>query len=296
MKWAFWRRDAAAAPTRDSSRRTARSDDDADPGRVDPATALKIRARRRLIGAAALLLAAVIVVPMVLDPAPRRVPDTVPIEIPSEKAPFTPRLPLPPVPDPAQLQGGPPPDATADRKADDTKGESKDAKAADKTADKNVDKAGEKTAKPAAADKTQDKSQEKAQDKPVAKPPEKGDRTSEKAIDKATDKATDKAAADKAAEAQRARDILEGKAGALPRSSKDGRFFVQAAAPRNEQSARDLAARLKATGLPSFTERVQASDGPRYRVRVGPYASRADAERARARLRELGVGADLIAP
>ena len=271
MKWAFWRRDAAAAPTRDSSRRTARTDDDADPGRVDPATALKIRARRRLIGAAALLLAAVIVVPMVLDPAPRRVPDTVPIEIPSEKTPFTPRLPLPPVPDPAQLQGSPPPDATADRKADDTKGESKDAKAADKAADKNVDK-------------------------PVARPPEKSDRTSEKAIDKATDKATDKAAADKAAEAQRARDILEGKAGALPRSSKDGRFFVQAAAPRNEQSARDLAARLKAAGLPSFTERVQASDGPRYRVRVGPYASRADAERARARLRELGVGADLIAP
>lgn len=292
MKWAFWRRDAAAAPTRDSSRRTARTDDDADPGRVDPATALKIRARRRLIGAAALLLAAVIVVPMVLDPAPRRVPDTVPIDIPSEKTPFTPRLPLPPVPDPAQLQGGPPPDATADRKADDAKAEAKDAKAADQTADKRVDKAGEKAARPAAADKPQDKAQEKSPDKPVARPPEKGDRTS----DKATDKATDKAAADKAAEAQRARDILEGKAGALPRSSKDGRFFVQAAAPRNEQSARDLAARLKAAGLPSFTERVQASDGPRYRVRVGPYASRADAERARARLRELGVGADLIAP
>jgi DedD protein len=291
MKWAFWRRDAAAAPTRDGSRRTARTDDDADPGRVDPATALKIRARRRLIGAAALLLAAVIVVPMVLDPAPRRVVDTVPIEIPSEKTPFTPRLPLPPVPDPAQLQGGPPPDATADRKADDTKAEPKDAKAADKTADKSVDKAGEKAARAAAADKAQDKPQEKSPDKPVAKPADKGDKTGDKTSDKA---AADKA--DKAAEAQRARDILEGKTGALPKASKDGRFFVQAAAPRNEQSARDLAARLKAAGLPSFTERVQASDGPRYRVRVGPYASRADAERARARLRELGVGADLIAP
>jgi DedD protein len=57
-----------------------------------------------------------------------------------------------------------------------------------------------------------------------------------------------------------------------------------------------MAAKLKKAGLPSFTERVQVSDGPRWRVRVGPYGSREEAELARARLRELGTSADLITP
>jgi DedD protein len=263
MKWLFWRKDmddsSAAGP--DRSRRVSRAAaDDADSDHTDPAIALKIRARRRLIGAAALLLAAVIIVPMVLDPAPRPVPDTVPIEIPSEKTPFTPRLPLPPVPDPGTVQGGSPTESAAEpaRKA-----------ASDETA--------KDTAKPASADK------------PVEKP-------QEKSIEKPADKAAKEAA--KAAEAQRARDILEGKVQptAAPKSAGEGKYFVQAAAPRSEQAASELATKLKKAGLPSFTERVQASDGTRWRVRVGPYTSRQDAERARTKLRELGTGADLIAP
>lgn len=262
MKWAFWRRDPEAQTARGGARRATR-DDDADPGRVDPATALKIRARRRLIGAAMLLLAAVILVPMVLDPAPRPVPATVPIDIPSEKTPFTPRLPLPPVPDPAQVQGGPPPEASEAAKAD----PKQDAKPEQKAESKAEQKA-EKADKPAVKADTAEKSPAKAE-------------------------SAAKTDAGKDAEAERARAILEGKA--LPTAKSEGKFVVQAAAPRSEQAARELAAKLKKAGLPSFTERVQASDGTRWRVRVGPYATRQDAERARARLREMGVGADLVA-
>jgi DedD protein len=274
MKWLFWRKDmddsSAAGP--DRSRRVSRAAaDDADSDHTDPAVALKIRARRRLIGAAALLLAAVIIVPMVLDPAPRPVPDTVPIEIPSEKTPFTPRLPLPPVPDPGTVQGGSPTESVAEpaRKA-----ASEEPR---KAADEKPTETARDTAKPASADK------------PVEKP-------QEKSIEKPADKAAKEAA--KAAEAQRARDILEGKvqATAAPKSAGEGKYFVQAAAPRSEQAAGELATKLKKAGLPSFTERVQASDGTRWRVRVGPYTSRQDAERARTKLRELGTGADLIAP
>lgn len=261
MKWAFWRSeaDSGTAPSR-GARAPA---DETDPGRIDPASALRIRARRRLIGAAALLLAAVIVVPMVLDPAPRPVPDTVPIDIPSEKTPFKPRLPLPPVPDPGQVQGGTPAEpATEAPKA---------GEAADKPASKSADSAVEKSADKV-VDKSAEKSAEKAAEKAVAVPAAKAD----------------------AGEAQRAREILEGKA--VKPKAGEARYFVQAAAPRSEQAATELAARLKKAGLPSFTERVQASDGTRWRVRVGPYGSRQEAERARARLRELGTGADLIAP
>ena len=108
MSLAFWRRKHAAV---DAAPRSSRSTADDDAGRADPTAALRARARRRLIGAAALLLLVVIVVPMVLDPEPRPVPDNIPIDIPSEKTKFSPRLALPPVPAPDNVPLAPPPDA-----------------------------------------------------------------------------------------------------------------------------------------------------------------------------------------
>ena len=54
---------------------------------------LKRRGRRRLVGAVALVLAAVVVLPMVLDPEPRGTPSSVNVRIPGEdETPFTPKL------------------------------------------------------------------------------------------------------------------------------------------------------------------------------------------------------------
>ena len=55
---------------------------------------LKRRGRRRLVGAVALVLAAVVVLPMVLDdPKPRGTPTSVDVRIPGEdETPFTPKL------------------------------------------------------------------------------------------------------------------------------------------------------------------------------------------------------------
>jgi DedD protein len=55
---------------------------------------LKRRGRRRLVGAVALVLAAVIVLPMVFDPEPRGTRSSVSVRIPGEdETPFTPKLP-----------------------------------------------------------------------------------------------------------------------------------------------------------------------------------------------------------
>ena len=55
---------------------------------------LKRRGRRRLVGAVALVLAAVIVLPMVFDPEPRGTGSTVNVRIPGEdETPFNPKLP-----------------------------------------------------------------------------------------------------------------------------------------------------------------------------------------------------------
>jgi DedD protein len=55
---------------------------------------LKRRGRRRLVGAVALVLAAVIVLPMVFDPEPRRASSTVGVRVPGEdETPFVPKPP-----------------------------------------------------------------------------------------------------------------------------------------------------------------------------------------------------------
>jgi DedD protein len=54
---------------------------------------LKRRGRRRLVGAVALVLAAVIVLPMVFDPEPRGTGSTLSVRIPGESTPFTPKPP-----------------------------------------------------------------------------------------------------------------------------------------------------------------------------------------------------------
>jgi cell division septation protein DedD len=54
---------------------------------------LKRRGRRRLVGAVALVLAAVIVLPMVFDPEPRGTAPSVSVRIPGEdETPFAPKL------------------------------------------------------------------------------------------------------------------------------------------------------------------------------------------------------------
>jgi DedD protein len=64
--------------------------------------ALKRRGRRRLVGAIALVLVAVIVLPWIFDPAPRQAPP-VSVRIPNEDdAPFLPKVAPKPPPEPAK--------------------------------------------------------------------------------------------------------------------------------------------------------------------------------------------------
>ena len=69
------------------------------PGKVRPSVSseaqaadLRVRARRRLAGAVALVLAAVVILPMLLDSEPAPVSSKIPIKIPDRNAPFQPNL------------------------------------------------------------------------------------------------------------------------------------------------------------------------------------------------------------
>jgi DedD protein len=250
MGLAFWRskKRAANAGDKPASLPPQSQDDDVDQ-RLDPAAGMRARARHRLIGASALLLAVAIVVPMVLDPDPKPVAENIPIDIPSERAPFTPRLSLPPVPA-ADAAGTPPPDQAP--VAAPIKAESK--------ADTAVEAKADATPEP----------------KATAKPEGK---------------------VDEGRAAAKAEEPRKGIESAAPtEATKAGKFAVQAAAPASEKAARDLVDRLKKGGFAAYTEKVETKDGTRYRVRVGPYSTRDDAEKARARLKSQGINGNLVAP
>jgi len=235
MNWAFWkrkraRRAAPATPGRPEPDFDS-VDDDAEADEA-AARALRVRTRRRLIGACALLLTAVILVPMALDPAPRVVPDTIPIDLPSDKTAFAPRLSAPA----ADAAGG----AAAGTAADAPAVPAAPGAAADAAADAPAPPAA--TPRAAPADHSAHSKKHAGADSPAA----------------------------------------------------PARLFVQAAALARESAARELAGRIAKSGLSPFVERTDTSEGVRYRVRLGPYASRGEAERSRARLRALGVDANIV--
>ena len=258
MALAFWRNKSA---TNDRRKQPARARSEAGSDSGDPAAPFKVRARRRLIGAAALLLAAVILVPLLLDRAPRPAADNIPIDIPSEKQPFTPRISLPPVPDPGQTPLAPPPEVPE----------------VDKVKRENGAKS---------------ENSPKADAAPKGEPP-KVTRSAAESKPAPKEAPAPKSAEPKARPATESK-VVEPKAAETSARSKAGRLLLQAAALSTVVAAQDLSERLRKAGFAPFTEKVDTADGVRFRVRVGPYATRDEAQRAQSKLRALGVSATLV--
>lgn len=73
-----------------------------------------------------------------------------------------------------------------------------------------------------------------------------------------------------------------------------GAFVIQVAALSDAAKARELQAKIAGGGLKAYTEVVQTSKGPVTRVRVGPYASREAAEKARSSLKRLQLDGKVV--
>jgi DedD protein len=82
-------------------------------------------------------------------------------------------------------------------------------------------------------------------------------------------------------------------ASVAPAKEKSTRFIVQVAAVDARVKATELQARLKKAGIKSYSEKVATKAGERIRIRVGPFASKAEAEKMRARLVKLGLSGSL---
>lgn len=69
--------------------------------------------------------------------------------------------------------------------------------------------------------------------------------------------------------------------------SADGKYLVHLGVYAASGNASDLVAQLKKSGFPAFAESVDFNGKPAKRVRVGPFADRAEAEAARIRIKQV---------
>jgi DedD protein len=74
----------------------------------------------------------------------------------------------------------------------------------------------------------------------------------------------------------------------------EGRFVVQVGAFADVAKARETRAKLEHAGMKTYTQVVETKDGKRIRVRVGPFASKADAQQAAERVKGLDLQAAVL--
>jgi DedD protein len=78
-------------------------------------------------------------------------------------------------------------------------------------------------------------------------------------------------------------------------SAKEDAFMVPLGAFTNSDNAKQVQDKAASAGVKSYAERVRLPQGEQTRVRAGPFSSRAAAEKARDRLKALGLEVGQVA-
>jgi DedD protein len=153
------------------------------------------------------------------------------------------------------------------------------------------------------ASKAEKKLEVKAESKPESKPEAKPVvKTEPKPVAKAEVKPEVKPATKPAAseEAAKALAILEGKeppkstATAAASDATVGRFVVQVGAFAENEKARDARLKVERAGLKTYVHVAETPQGKRIRVRAGPFTTRAEAEKAAAKIKTLDLPAAIL--
>lgn len=222
----------------------------------------KKRARRRLIGAIFFVSVVAVVLPMVMDEAPKQAVQDVEIRIPGQdEKPFAPQLaavpPAKPAPAPVVLEKPVQPAVAP--------------------------------AKPMA--RVLETSREKVDERPAPKPPEKPEKTIPKAPEKPAGKIVEKPPAaekllEKDDEAKRAAAILSGQSRSAEKNSE---YLVLIGAFSDAANVSILKKKLGELKIKVITESLTTPQGKKTRVRAGPFANKEAADQALAKMRRIGV-------
>ena len=290
----------------------------------DPMLPEKKRARRRLVGAIALALAAAVGLPMLLDSGPKPVAGDIAIQIPSKDKAAP--LPVPGAADKAVAAEDSVDQGEEVVAAPEAKPAAKPAAPAVAPVVAERKPAPAETAQPAQTEQARTDARlaererlekQRADRERIER--ERADRAerererlaerererSEKADRLARQKAEEKKAEEKrteerhkveekpvkpVADSARAVAILEGKGADKPAEKPEAgqKFVLQVAAMSSAEKAAEVQAKLREAGISSYTQKASTASGELIRVRIGPL-SRDEAEKVRAKLGRLGL-------
>lgn len=96
----------------------------------------------------------------------------------------------------------------------------------------------------------------------------------------------------KATEADKVQALLDDKVAQEPAAA--GRFVVQVGAFADPARAREVRLKLERAGLKTYTHVADTKDGQRTRVRVGPFSSKAEAEKTAEKIKKLNLPAGIL--
>jgi DedD protein len=270
----------AARRTRTAGRDDRGRDDlDTDPLELD-----RRRARRRLVGAIALAIGAVVFLPMIFDSEPKGSNDPLSVQMPDKDTPFTPILPpaggtvATPAADGANASGANPAISSTPSSGALVSGSAPAPLAPAPSAP---------SAEAPAASQT--KLRAPASSSPAGNASPESD-SATRAAPKAAEKDDPRALA-----------ALEGKVldptpnrAQAGSSGTGGNYAVQIGAFSSSEKVKELREKLAAAGLKTYTETLNTAQGERTRVRVGPYPSHEAAEKARERVKGVGLDGAVI--
>ena len=244
--------------------------DGAEPAAPAPAAesleAMRKRARQRLIGAAALVLIGVIGFPLLFDSQPRPIDVDIAINIP-EKNKVAPLAATLSVVTASQAEAPQPPKVEPVEK---------ETLVYPAPGEKAVVAAVVGAPEKAAADKASAQTPPLADTKALAKPQTKASDTPP------------------TAEAAKAQTLLEGKEPAPEAPGPSPRYVVQVGAFAEAQKAQEARQILEKAGFKTYTQAITNSDGKRIRVRVGPFAIKAEADKSAEKIKSLNLPAAVL--
>ncbi len=252
----FFKRKPAADVTSGNSARPM--------GSVDAVEKVRTRTRQRLIGAVLLLTLGVIGFPLLFESQPRPIPVDIPIDIPKPEG--TPALSLPPP------------------RAD-------SANAVPQAASESTVASGVVTRD--APSEPMPAAEAVVASAPASAPPALP--TAAPAVATVTASAA-KAAAAAAKPAAATEPAASTAPSAKVASAADGaaRFVVQVGAFADPASAREVRLKMEKLGMKTYTQVAETPAGKRTRVRLGPFATRAEADKAQAKSKEAGIAAVVL--
>lgn len=245
---------------------------------TDEEIQLKKRARRRLVGAVALVLIVVIFLPMVLDNEPKPVSQDIAISIPSrENSDFNSKI-VPAQEKTVTNQVQPP--------------LAKPAKSAQMSVPEDEPVVVAAPVKMPAPSKPIEPVTPKPVNKPIVESKTTAKAVSQLDANPKTD-AKPKSEAKSKVEAKPVITESLHKADAV-KSAQQG-YVVQLGAFSNMDNAKQRQTKLAALGIRFYTGTIKSTAGDKLRVRAGPYATRQEAEKVQAKLKAAGISDGIVA-